>query len=284
VNSYLSICSVYRDEAPYLAEWIEFHRLVGVERFFLYDNRSRDSHLDVLAPYIEDGIVVLHDWPEPLLPDGQRNAYNHCIEHHGDETRWMAIIDSGDNFVFSPSGRPLSEVLPEYEPWPAVGVQYLNFGNSGHRTKPAGLVTESYVHRAKDPEIRLVKLIVDPARVERVLGDMRCLYSEGFAVDENKEPLADNLYAQSRSYSKLRLNHYARKSDKEFERALALWAELGMNRQAKSPEKREQRGRELNEVRDEEILRYVPALKQALARRSTRPVEPVADRTNDLRS
>ena len=35
---YLAICAIYRDEAPYLREWIEFHRLVGVEHFFLYDN------------------------------------------------------------------------------------------------------------------------------------------------------------------------------------------------------------------------------------------------------
>jgi len=283
VNSYLSICSVYRDEAPYLAEWIEFHRLVGVDRFFLYNNLSQDSHLDVLAPYLEEDVVVLHDWPEPLLPDGQRNAYNHCVEHHGAETRWLAIIDTGDNFVFSPTGRPLSRVLPEYEPWPAVGVQYLNFGNSGHRRTPPGLVTENYVHRAEDPGILLVKLIVDPARVDRVLGDMRCLYTEGLAVDENKEPLADNLYARSRSYAKLRLNHYARKSDEELERRHARWAELGRDRRAKSSETRERRARELNEVYDDEILPYVPALRQALARHGARPVEPATGRTNDVR-
>ena len=63
MKPYLSICAIYRDEAPYLREWIEFHRLVGVERFFLYNNGSEDDHLEVLAPYVEDGIVVLHDWP-----------------------------------------------------------------------------------------------------------------------------------------------------------------------------------------------------------------------------
>jgi hypothetical protein len=26
---YLSICAIFKDEAPYLPEWIEFHRLVG---------------------------------------------------------------------------------------------------------------------------------------------------------------------------------------------------------------------------------------------------------------
>jgi hypothetical protein len=45
-----AICAVFRDEAPYLAEWVEFHRLVGVEHFFLYDDRSRDASRDVLAP------------------------------------------------------------------------------------------------------------------------------------------------------------------------------------------------------------------------------------------
>ena len=40
------------------AEWIEFHRLVGVERFFLYDNGSTDDHREVLAPYVEEGIVT----------------------------------------------------------------------------------------------------------------------------------------------------------------------------------------------------------------------------------
>ena len=60
---YLAIGMIYRNEAPYLAEWLEFHRLVGVERFYLYDNESEDDHLEVLAPYIEEGIVEVHEWP-----------------------------------------------------------------------------------------------------------------------------------------------------------------------------------------------------------------------------
>ena len=64
-SPYLSICAIYRNEAPYLREWVEFHRLAGVERFFLYDNRSTDEHREVLAPRIEDGTVVVREWPDP---------------------------------------------------------------------------------------------------------------------------------------------------------------------------------------------------------------------------
>ena len=66
---YLSICAIYRWEGPYLREWVAFHRLMGVERFFLYDNDSDDEHREALGPYLEDGTVELLHWPE--YPMGQ---------------------------------------------------------------------------------------------------------------------------------------------------------------------------------------------------------------------
>jgi hypothetical protein len=41
--AYLGAFAIFKDEASYLPEWFEFHRLVGVERFFLYDNGSSDG-------------------------------------------------------------------------------------------------------------------------------------------------------------------------------------------------------------------------------------------------
>ena len=29
----VSICAIFKDEAPYIKEWIEFHKIVGVEHF-----------------------------------------------------------------------------------------------------------------------------------------------------------------------------------------------------------------------------------------------------------
>ena len=33
----LSICAIFKNEAKFLKEWIEYHRLVGVDHFYLYD-------------------------------------------------------------------------------------------------------------------------------------------------------------------------------------------------------------------------------------------------------
>lgn len=56
----LSICAIFRDQGPYLAEWIEYHMLMGVEHFYLYDHKSLDAPVNELLPYIEGGIVDLH--------------------------------------------------------------------------------------------------------------------------------------------------------------------------------------------------------------------------------
>ena len=42
----LSICAIFKNEAKYLKEWIEYHRIFGVDHFYLYNIGSRDSFLD----------------------------------------------------------------------------------------------------------------------------------------------------------------------------------------------------------------------------------------------
>ncbi len=78
-GSYLAVCSMFLNEERYLAEWIEFHLLAGVERFYLYDHESTDGSREVLAPYVEEGTVIVYDWP--VYP-GQREAFDDCVERH----------------------------------------------------------------------------------------------------------------------------------------------------------------------------------------------------------
>ena len=60
----LVICGIFRDEADYLAEWIEFHHLMGVSHFHLYQNRSTDNWEEVVEPYVQAGLVTIVPWPQ----------------------------------------------------------------------------------------------------------------------------------------------------------------------------------------------------------------------------
>ena len=43
MNPRLAIGAIVKNEGPYLLEWIAFHRVVGVDRFFIADNASTDE-------------------------------------------------------------------------------------------------------------------------------------------------------------------------------------------------------------------------------------------------
>jgi Glycosyltransferase family 92 len=259
---YLSLCAMYRDEGPYLAEWIEFHRLVGVERLVLYNNRSRDNHREVLAPYIEEGVVIQYDWPG--FPE-QPKSYRHCIEHHGSDTRWLAFLDL-DEFLFSPTGRPVSEVLREFEYAPGVCVNRCEFGTSGHRTRPSGLVIENYSRRTDDPELNgAMKSIVDVRRT--ALPDVHLsLYREGSSVNENHEPVSGRNEG-SVSFEKLRVNHYFTRSEEEF-RKKSYGRRPNDGRVRISVQRNFEKAlARRDQVTDTTIIMYAPALRAALARR-----------------
>jgi SAM-dependent methyltransferase len=268
-RAYLAVCAIFKDEAPYLREWIEFHRVVGVERFFLYNHASSDDHRGALAPYIEDGIVTLEDWQGESRPGEmsiQVDVYNDGLERYRNESRWLAFIDI-DEFLFSPIVQTLPELLAEYEPWPSVAANWAVYGASGHLWKPPGLVMESYLWRSADPTLettRYFKCIVDPQRVVRCIESHRFEYTEGVVVDERKQPIETHLTDRPR-YNKLRINHYITKSEEEVARKFA---------RPRVHDSRLMRGGEaplehlhdrLNDERDDDILRFLPAVKAALA-------------------
>jgi Glycosyltransferase family 92 len=264
---YLAVCALYRNEAPYLAEWIEFHRLVGVERFYLYDNSSDDHHLQVLARYLDEGTVVRHEWPAeittgPELGQAQRGAYEHCLRAHGEEARWIAAIDV-DLFLFSPTGRTVSELLTEFERWPAVAVNTRYLGPSDRVSSASTLVVERHTRVADPWDGRIVKSIVDPCAVTGCLSSHRFECRRGVTVDENGYAVLPVRSAQSASpsFARLQINHYFARSDGEFREKLPR--RMGYPRQRALLDGRPSDADE----HDTTIHRYVPPLRDALQRR-----------------
>lgn len=120
---FLSVCTIFQNEAAYLKEWIEYHRLIGVEHFYLYNNNSTDHYLEVLKPYLDEGVVDLIDWPSPIEKDWtpfQELAYNHCIAQCIGETRWLGIIDL-DEFIVPRDCANLIDFLSEYDSKKPIG-------------------------------------------------------------------------------------------------------------------------------------------------------------------
>jgi hypothetical protein len=147
-RSKLAICAVFKNESPYLSEWIQFHQLAGVDSIILYNDDSNDDFSEVLTPYIESGFLKIRSSRTRFLNRRRQQSqiYNHCLRSERFKADWLAFIDI-DEFLFSPTGRKLPEVLAPYLGHPAVLVRWMLFGSGGHVKTSKEPVLERYRQR-----------------------------------------------------------------------------------------------------------------------------------------
>ena len=261
----LSICAIFKDEAPFLEEWIVFHKVQGVEHFYLYNNNSTDNFQKVLQPYVDANEVTLIDWNFDYNPGQtedwgkiQTGAYSHCLEKFGDISDWIAFLDA-DEYLFCPTGETLPQFLERYQDYGGVCANWLVFGTSGIEDIPENsLMIEHLVH-CGNYDCTIVKSIAQPKYVKTITNPHFLIYKEGsYAVDSlfrvvpdaiSKEPCLDSI----------RINHYWTRTEKYF-------------REVKVPSRMRRRSNETlaslkkladnkNANTDFSILQFVPAMK-----------------------
>jgi Glycosyltransferase family 92 len=272
----LAIVAIVKNEAAYIAEWAEFHLMLGVNHIFLYDNDSTDDTARVLAPYIAEGCVTITPWrnfSELLHP--QYAAYAHAMVNHVIDYRWAAFIDV-DEFMFPVEGDSLEKTLAELDHQPAVSMPWVNFGPSGHRTKPDGLVIANYTERAMFPpqnnqySLLRHKNVLDPRQVVGVNTHVFNLRGRGKVLINDCGQEYPNHQSRDVRYAtsqKLRLNHYFTRSYEEIEEKIAKGrvSKAGVvNRKALA---RRLSQYNLATEQDTSIMRFVPELERRLAKR-----------------
>jgi hypothetical protein len=253
--NYLSICAVTKDER-YLREWVEYHRIVGVEHFYLYDG-SVPQQTD-LASQVQEGVVTLIPFPGDRQ---QFNAYNHCLRNFKNESRWIAFIDA-DEFLVPNQCDNLQDILPDYESFGGLAVSWMIFGSSYHILRPKGLQIENYTLRARNEDWPGVKSIVQPSYTISVSANPHIFtYKDGYTcVNEDFELVSR---AGSKTVNRIiQLNHYFSRSYQDFKDKIRRGkADVGGRRSIS--EYFEVNGY-ANAVYDDKILRFLPELKTRL--------------------
>lgn len=122
----VSLCLIFKDEAPFLKEWIEFHKMIGIDHFYMYNNNSCDNFLEVLKPYMNKGLITLIDFP---FHQAQMKAYKDCYTRFRGESKWISFLDA-DEFVCMKYKTDLRDWLKDYDKYPGVVINWLNFGTS----------------------------------------------------------------------------------------------------------------------------------------------------------
>ncbi|MEU1226610.1 glycosyltransferase family 92 protein [Streptomyces sp. NPDC005828] len=258
----LAIGCTFRNEARFLREWIEFHRLMGVQRFFLVDDRSDDDYRDVVKPYVDEGVVQVIEKPCPPAYAGRRwNQYQHlvlgglCRELRG-VARWLALVDV-DEFLVPTAAPTVLEFLSDHEEAGAVHVEWRMFGTSGVRRLGTGeLLTERMCRRmAARPNPG--KSIVKPHRVAEA-GIHRCELLPGSAyVAVPADPAPGR--------GGMRVHHYWTR-DEEFLLGTKLPRAAETKGWELTPEAVDFHRTAYDDVEDPQIRRFLPGLRERLGR------------------
>lgn len=266
----LSICTLFKNDAAFMKEWIEFHKLVGVEHFYLYNNLSTDHFAEVLRPYIKKNEVTLIDWPYDYNPGDkwafhvlQCNSYSDCLQKYGSESSWIAFVDT-DEFVFCPSGEKLTSFLRKYKQYAAVGVNWFMFGTSHiYDIPPKNLMIECLTKSAEKnhPLNFSIKSIVQPKYAIDCQHPHYCNYVEGRHCVGSHFNKIEGPFNASVQIDEIRINHYWTRTEKYLhENKIPRRNRWYGETEAEILEK----CAAFNAREDKAILKYVPKLRKQM--------------------
>lgn len=229
-----------KNDQDYIQEWLDHHRSIGFDHFYVYDNESTPAYKnlgnDVTITYwdenyyfepqlpnstspfynpVLDNIRTLYltNTHHPDFPDKdskQYKAYQHCLNNYGPLHKWIAFIDS-DEFIMLAEGENLKLLLREFSFTSQLLINWRVFSSSGHLTKQESQL-KSYTQWFPDYQ---VKPIVQPPRIYAAL-DAHILvpFPQFPPVNENKENIN---YKTTHSSNRIWINHYWSRSKQDFE-------------------------------------------------------------------
>jgi hypothetical protein len=273
MKHHLVIAAIFKNENSYLEEWLEYHLLVGFDHIYLYDNEGSLEVRELLAPYFRAGVVSHHPftWADGTRYDrptrfGGRDknhvAFGHAARHYRGEFDWIMKIDV-DEFLVPLDGESVSELIDRRDPKQVkcIRVPRFNFGSDGHRSKPNGLVVESYMKREA------------ASSDHKDLGNARFLSRNGLTNSAHRwgfRLLAGGGTMGEQDVEDLRVHHYFTKSRDEY-----MTRQNTMKGRKLSEEGFADYDSSANAVEDDSLRRFAPEIKRRIALRRA-GIDPTA--------
>lgn len=163
----MCVCTMVRNQARFLREWVIYHGRIGVERWFIYDNNSDDNIEQVIESLSNTNYnITRYIWP---WIKSQEAGFSHCALRARNSCEWIGFIDV-DEFFHLKSGVELNGILGNRSMSKEIGelrVSCHSFGPSGLKKLPLEGVMIGYTCRMKMPERH--KSIVKPEALDKTL-------------------------------------------------------------------------------------------------------------------
>jgi hypothetical protein len=212
-----ALCAIMKNEGVYILEWLAFHRVIGFDEIFIYNNESTDTTAGLLAPLQAAGLVKVIPWPSVAGIAPQRAAYADVLSRT--KCEWVCFIDA-DEFINLKCDDSIHAFLQRFPAAvSAIAMNWRLFGSSGRVAYEADLVTKRF-NRSSRQSVHVNKHCKTIARVEDI-GEIhihRCFLKSGLYVDESGEAIEIQRlgFTPGVRTNLVQINHYVLKSKEEF--------------------------------------------------------------------
>ncbi|RNL55411.1 glycosyltransferase family 2 protein [Pedobacter jejuensis] len=149
-KKFLCAVSVIKDEEKFVDEWLVYHKLIGVEHFFLFDDQV-DSPLVGYIKAHENYCTVI-PWSEinKIEQNRQILAFRYAAINLIKNYEWVIFLDV-DEFVVLRQDKNIRLFLSRFPHAAAVSLNWHLFGHNGFLNDPERLITTSLTKRKLIP-------------------------------------------------------------------------------------------------------------------------------------
>ncbi|KIN61353.1 Glycosyl transferase family 2 [Sulfitobacter noctilucae] len=126
------IVGCMKNEAPYIVEWIAYHRAIGVDNFLIYSNDCSDGTDKMLARLMEMGIVEHRNNDNWKGNSPQQHALNRSLkEPLIQNAEWIAHIDVDEFMNVRTGNGTLDDLFAAVPDATNIAMTWRLFGHNG---------------------------------------------------------------------------------------------------------------------------------------------------------
>lgn len=139
------IVGCMKNEAPYIAEWVAYHRAIGVDNFLIYTNDCTDGTADILNRMQEMGLLQHRNNDGWKGNSPQQSALNKAMrEPLLRDAEWIIHIDVDEFINIRCDNGTLDDFLARVPDATNVAMTWRLFGHGGVTGLSDGFVTDQF--------------------------------------------------------------------------------------------------------------------------------------------
>ncbi len=230
------ILTCFKNEAPFILEWLAYHRSIGFDGFLIYTNDSDDGTDALLARLQDMDLLQVHDNTrrEGQRPSHQGRAFRKALRNPlYQNAEWVALIDADEFINIRPGAGQIGDLTGAVPEANTISLAWRLFGNAGMRSYEPGFLTEQLTRAAREfaprpPQAWGMKSIIRPGAYEALgvhrprqpvggdWGPIHWVNGDGRRMDEDFYAGNWRFSRETIGYGLGQVNHYALRNRETF--------------------------------------------------------------------